>query len=76
MQADSPTAQFAGLNLNQADEELPEFVATPGDDASAIGSSVSQQNKNTIQVDAEMVDNAVAMIQNLAQQVLTYYIFS
>ena len=75
MQVDSPTAQFAGLNLKQEDDELPEYVSS-GDDASAVGSSVSQQDKNTIQVNAEMMDNAVAMIQNLAQQVLTYYIFS
>ena len=75
MQAESPAAQFAGLSLNQEEDELPEYISS-GDDASAVGSSVTQQNKNTIQVNAEMVDNAVAMIQNLAQQVLTYCIFS
>jgi hypothetical protein len=69
MQAESPSAQLASLTLYQADEELPEYV-------SSVGSSVSQQDKNTIQVNAEMVNNAVAMIQNLTQQVLTYYIFT
>ena len=69
MQAESPVAQFAGMNLNQADDELPEYV-------SSVGSSVSQQNKKTMEVDAGMVDNAVAMIENLHETVLTYYIFS
>jgi hypothetical protein len=68
MQAESPSAQLASLTLYQADEELPEYV-------SSVGSSVSQQDKNTIQVNAEMVNNAVTMIQNLSQQVLTYYLF-
>ena len=68
MQAESPSAQLASLTLYQADEELPEYV-------SSVGSSVSQQDKNTIQVNAEMVNNAVAMIQNLSQQVLKYYLF-
>jgi hypothetical protein len=69
MQAENPSAQLASLTLYQADEELPEYV-------SSVGSSVSQQDKNTIQVNAEMVNNAVAMIQNLSQQVLTYYLVS
>ena len=69
MQAESPVAQFAGMNLNQADDELPEYV-------SSVGSSVSQQNKKTMEVDAGMVDNAVSMLQNLHETVLTYYIFS
>ena len=69
MQAESPSAQLASLTLYQADEELPEYV-------SSVGSSVSQQDKNTIQVNAVMVNNAVAMIQNLSQQVLTYYLVS
>jgi hypothetical protein len=68
MQAESPSAQLASLTLYQADDELPEYV-------SSVGSSVSQQDKNTIQVNAEMVNNAVTMIQNLSQQVLTYYLF-
>ena len=69
MQAESPVAQFAGMNLNQADDELPEYV-------SSVGSFVSQQNKKTMEVDAGMVDNAVSMLQNLHETVLTYYIFS
>jgi hypothetical protein len=69
MQAESPVAQFAGMNLNQADDELPEYV-------SSVGSSVSQQNKKTMEVDAGMVDNAVSMLHNLHETVLTYYIFS
>ena len=69
MESESPSDQLAGMTLYQADEELPEYV-------SSVGSSVSQQNKTTVEVNAEMVDNAVAMIQNLAQQVLTYYTFS
>ncbi len=69
MQAESPSAQLASLTLYQADEELPEYV-------SSVGSSVSQQDKNTIQVNADMVNNAVVMIQNLSQQVLTYYLVS
>lgn len=69
MQAESPSAQLASLTLYQADEELPEYV-------SSVGSSVSQQAKKTMEVDAGMVDNAVAMMQNLHETVLTYYIFS
>ena len=72
MQAESPVAQFAGMNLNQADDELPEYVSSVG----SVGSSVSQQNKKTMEVDAGMVDNAVSMLQNLHETVLTYYIFS
>ena len=75
MQAESPSDQLASLTLYQADEELPEYVSS-GDDASVVGSSVSQQDKNTIQVNAEMVNNAVAMIQSLSQQVLTCYLVS
>ena len=71
MESESPSDQLASLTLYQADEELPEYVSS-GDDASAVGSSVSQQDK----VNAEMVNNAVAMIQNLSQQVLTHYLFS
>ena len=69
MQAESPAAQLASLTLYQADEEFPEYV-------SSVGSSVSQQDKKTMEVDAGMVDNAVAMMQNLHETVLTYYIFS
>ena len=69
MESESPSDQLASLTLYQADEELPEYV-------SSVGSSVSQQKKNTIEVSAEMADHAMAMIQDLAQQVLTYYIFS
>ncbi len=69
MQAESPSAQLASLTLYQADEEVPEYV-------SSVGSSVSQQAKKTMEVDAGMVDNAVAMMQNLHEMVLTYYIFS
>jgi hypothetical protein len=77
-QADSPSDQLAGLSLNQANEGLPDFVATPGDDdaVSFVGSSVSQNQKTTMEVDAAMINNAVAMINNLSQQVLIYYSFS
>jgi hypothetical protein len=69
MQAESPSAQLASLTLYQADEEVPEYV-------SSVGSSVSQQAKKTMEVDTGMVDNAVAMMQNLHETVLTCYIFS
>jgi hypothetical protein len=78
MQAESPVAQFASMSINQADEELVEFVATPGDtdDISVIGSSVSQDKRTTMEVDAAMINNAVALINNLSEQVLIYYCFS
>jgi hypothetical protein len=77
-QTESPSDQLAGLNLNQADEDLPDFVATPGDDdvVSVIGSSVSQNQKTTMEVDAAMINNAVAMINNMSQEVFLYYCFS
>ena len=82
MQAESPLAQFASMSINQADEEPVEFVATPGDDvmsvtgSSVIGSSVSQDKRSTMEVDAAMINNAVSMINSLSQQVLIYYSFS
>ncbi len=82
MQAESPLAQFASMSINQADEEPVEFVATPGDDvmsvtgSSVIGSSVSQDKRSTMEVDAAMINNAVTLINNLSEQVLIYYCFS
>jgi hypothetical protein len=57
-----------GLSLYQEDEVLPEYVSS-GDDASAVGSSVSQTMQTTVQVNAAMVENAMAMITNLQEQV-------
>jgi hypothetical protein len=57
-----------GLSLYQADEVLPEYVSS-GDDASTIGSSVSQTMQTTDQMQAAMVENAMAMITNLQEQV-------
>jgi hypothetical protein len=71
---ESPSDQLAGLNLNQADEELPDYVSgDESDDFSAVGSSVSQQQQTTVEVNAAMVNDAVAMINTLPEQVLTFY---
>ena len=59
------------LSLYQADQDLPDYVSS-GDDASAIGSSVSQTMQTTDQVNAAMVENAMAMITTLQQQVSTH----
>jgi hypothetical protein len=69
--SDELTNLAGGLSLYQADEELPEYVSS-GDDASAVGSSVSQTMQTTVQVNAAMVENAMTMITNLQQQVTLY----
>lgn len=69
-----PSDQLAGLNLYQGDDELPDYVSS-GDDASAVGSSVSQTQQTTIQVNASMVNDAVSMINSLREQVLVLMIY-
>ena len=53
---------MGALSLDDKDEDLPDYV-------SSVGSSVSQSKKTTIEMDAEMVNNAMTMITNLQQQV-------
>ena len=62
---DPPTDQLAGMSL-----EYEPYI-TSGDEASAVGSSVSQTDKNTVQISAAMFADAVSMIQGLTQEVLT-----
>ena len=74
MQQDSgsPSDQFADMKIE--DDDLPQYVSS-GDEASAVGSSVSQTNKNTVEISAAMFADAVSMIQGLTQEVLTMYLF-
>jgi len=62
----TPTDELGGLSLYQADQDLPDYV-------SSVGSSVSQSKKTTVEVDAEMVNNAMLMITNLQQQVFAFF---
>ena len=62
----TPTDELGGLSLYQADHDLPDYV-------SSVGSSVSQSKKTTVEVDAEMVNNAMLMITNLQQQVFALF---
>ena len=65
----TPTDELGGLSLYQADHDLPDYV-------SSVGSSVYQSKKTTVEVDAEMVNNAMLMITNLQQQVLSFLLIS
>ena len=58
----SEVVGMGALSLDDKDEDLPDYV-------SSVGSSVSQSKKTTIEMDAEMVNNAMTMITNLQQQV-------
>lgn len=74
---DSPSEQFAGMNLNQdVDDGLPQYESSGDEAVSMVGSSVSQTQQTTCQVDAAMVADAVKMITDLSQEVLTYYLLS
>jgi len=59
---ETPTDDLGSLSLYQADQDPPDYV-------SSAGSSVSQSKKTTIEMDAEMVSNAMNMITTLQQQV-------
>ena len=62
---------LGGLSLYQADEvipDIPEYVSS-GDDASAVGSSVSQTKQTTVEVSAAMFENAIAIVTDLRQEV-------
>jgi hypothetical protein len=71
-QAESPSDQFAGMNLNQADAPIEEYMSETSS-AVSVGSSVSQQGQTTVQVNAAMVTNAVEMINSLRDEVLKFY---
>ena len=66
-EGESPSDQFADMKI---EDDLPQYVSS-GDEASAVGSSVSQTDKNTVQISAAMFADAVSMIQGLTQEVLT-----
>ncbi len=68
----APSDQLHCLDLNQADAVIEEYVSI-GDNMSVVGSSVSQQEQDIIQVNAAMVADAVARITPLRDQVLTYH---
>ncbi len=61
-------------NMSVTGDDLPQYVSE--DEVSAVGSSVSQTNKNTVEISAAMFADAVSMIQGLTQEVLTYYSFN
>ena len=69
--SDELTNLAGGLSLYQADEVLPEYVSS-GDDASAVGSSVSQTKQTTVEVSAAMFENAIAIVTDLKQQVTLF----
>jgi hypothetical protein len=73
---DSPSDPLASMNLNEDDGGLPQYVSSDEDAISMVGSSVSQTNQLTMQIDAAMVTDAVKMINELQQEVLTYCLLS
>ena len=68
---ESLVSGLAQTNLDEKDEELPEYVSSG--DVSPVGSSVSQSNKQTMEIDASMIANAVNMITKLQDEVLFHY---
>ena len=66
----SPSDQFAALNINQDEEGLPKYESSGDEAVSMVGSSVSQTEQTTVQVDAAMVNNAITMINDLRERVL------
>ena len=73
---DSPSDQLASMTINEDDGGLPQYVSSDEDAISMVGSSVSQTKQTTIQVDAAMVTDAVKMITELRQEVLTHYLLT
>ena len=67
----SPSDQLAAMTLNQDDDGLPQYESSGDEAVSMVGSSVSQTQQTTVQVDAAMVNNAITMINDLRDQVLT-----
>ena len=66
-EGESPSDQFADMKI---EDDYPHYVSS-GDEGSAVGSSVSKADKNTVQISAAMFADAVSMIQGLTQEVLT-----
>ena len=64
-EVDELVAGIEQTGLYDPDAELLEYV-------SSVGSSVSHTKKNTMEVDAEMLGNAMAMITSLNQKVIKY----
>ena len=64
---ESSTEALGGLSLYTEDTPLPDYVSSAS--VSTVGSSVSQSKKNTIEVNADMFNNAMTMLLNLQKQV-------
>ncbi len=71
----TPTDELGGLSLYQADQVIPEYVSIGSEvTGSQVGSSVSQGPKPTIEMNADMVNNAMEVINRLQQKVF-YFLF-
>ena len=66
-EAESSTEALGGLSLYTEDTTIPDYVSSAS--VSTVGSSVSQSKKNTIEVNADMFNNAMTMLLNLQTQV-------
>jgi hypothetical protein len=58
---------LGGLSLYPKDTPIADYVSSAS--VSTVGSSVSQSKKNTIEVNADMFNNAMTMLLNLQAQV-------
>jgi hypothetical protein len=68
---ESSVDAMGGLTLYSGDTTIPDYVSSAS--VSTVGSSVSQSKKNTIEVNAEMFNNAMAMLLNLQTQVFLIF---
>ena len=68
----TPTDELGGLSLYPADQVIPDYVSS----GSEVGSSVSQGPKTTVEVNAEMVNNAMEVINILHQKVFNILFMS
>ena len=72
MSMEAETVDIGGLSLYTPDENLPDYVSSDGD--SAVGSSVSKSSKNTMEINAEMFNNAMLMVTTLQAQVISLHL--
>ena len=72
MSMEAETVDIGGLSLYTPDENLPDYVSSDGD--SAVGSSVSKSSKNTMEINAEMFNNAMLMVTTLQAKVISLHL--
>ena len=68
-----PEQAMGGLSLYSQDVDIPDYVSSG--QGSAVGSSVSQSNENTVQVNASLFHNAMNKLLTLESQVFYFHLF-